>query len=395
MRVAIVHYWLVGMRGGEKVVEALCTMFPEADIFTHVVDKSRISRKIRDRVKGTTLVGRLPFAKHLYKYYLPLMPWALEQLDLRAYDLVISSESGPAKNILVCASATHVCYCHSPMRYIWELYHGYLSTARGARRLGLQVFAHYLRMTDTMAAARVDHFVANSYCVAQRIKRSYNRDATVIYPPVETHTFHEPRAQFPRGDNEQGFYLMVGELVDYKRFDLGIAACSLLKRKLVIVGSGEARKRLVRSAGPNILFRGSIPTSELQRLYATCHALIFPGEEDFGIVPVEAMASGRPVIAYRKGGAVESVKDGVSGLFFAQQNVSALCDAILDFECREWDSNVIKAHAEKFGIERFLVEMRSLLERLLPSRNEVHLTKKLSQELEYQSLSPSPSVAAE
>ncbi len=360
MKVAIIHYWLVGMRGGEKVVEQLCLSYPDADIYTHVADENRISPLIRSRIKGTTFIAKLPFAKRLYKLYLPLMPWALEQLDLTGYDLVISSESGPAKGVLVPADALHLCYCHSPMRYIWAMYHDYLQQASLAKRWGLRVLAHYLRIHDVTSAARVDLFVANSSCVARRIKRCYNRDAEVVYPPVDTDTY-----QAVDGDVVGDFYLMVGELVAYKRFDLGIKAAKSLGRKLVIVGSGEQWSELSKMVGPETILLGPQPTSELRNLYATCRALIFPGEEDFGIVPVEAMASGRPVIAYRRGGAVETVKANVSGLFFESQTEASLCDAIQRFEARTWDSTAIRAHAQNFAAKHFRRRMRFLVTQAL------------------------------
>ena len=363
MRVAIIHYWLVGMRGGEKVVEQLCRIYPEADIFTHVVDKRRISTHIARRVVGTTFISRLPFANRLYKLYLPLMPCALEQLDLRGYDLVISSESGPAKGVLVAADALHICYCHSPMRYIWAFYHEYLGSASRFERLGLRLISHYMRISDLASAARVDVFIANSRYVARRIKRCYNREATVIYPPVDIDNFRSS------GVDEVGdFYLMVGELVAYKRFDLGIAAAMRLGRRLVIVGSGQLKAQLQRNAGPNVVFLGAQPDEDLRRLYSTCRALLFPGEEDFGIVPVEAMAAGRPVIAFRKGGAVESVKSGVTGLFFDHQSVDSLVEAVQRFESQSWDSEAIRVHATAFSAKQFRTRMRNFLDRSIQDR---------------------------
>ena len=358
MRVAIIHYWLVGMRGGEKVVEQLCRIFPDADVFAHVVDERRISPVIAARIKSTTFISRLPLARRFYKWYLPFMPWALEQIDLRGYDLIISSESGPAKGILAPADALHVCYCHSPMRYIWAMYQDYMERARWPARVGLRVLAHYLRMHDVTSAARVDRFIANSHYVARRIRRCYNRDAEVIYPPVDTEGFGQ-------GDHGQiqDFYLMVGELVSYKRFDLGITAFNAMGKKLIIVGAGEAFPELRSIAGEHITLLGAQPLEELRRLYATCRALIFPGEEDFGIVPVEAMAAGRPVIAFRKGGATESVEANVTGLFFDEQTVPALCDAVHRFERREWNEDAIRAHAAQFGLDRFHREIQAFVER--------------------------------
>src|SRR5260363_128404 len=293
MRVAIIHYWLVGMRGGEKVIEALCDMYPQADIFTHVYAPDMVSEKIRAHRIVPTFINSLPRAARMYKNYLPLMPLALEQLDLRGYDLIISSESGPAKGIIPPPGALHVCYCHTPMRYIWNMYHEYRDGAGALTRLLMPPLSHYLRMWDVSSAARVDSFVANSTTVAGRIRRYYGADSHVIHPPVDTEAF-SPLPAAELGD----FYLMAGELVAYKRPDLAIRAFNEMKLKLVEIGGGEMLQEVRRLAGPTITVLGSQPFSVLKDHYARCRALIFPGEEDFGMVPVEAMASGRPVIAY-------------------------------------------------------------------------------------------------
>ena len=363
MRVAIVHYWLVGMRGGEKVVESLCRVFPEADVFTHIFDREKVSPLLRSRVRATTFISKLPFATRFYKMYLPLMPVALEQIDLRGYDLVISSESGPAKGVLVPARAVHICYCHSPMRYLWEMYQDYIGSSGFFKKVGLRICAHYLRLVDAASSSRVDFFVANSRCVAGRVRRAYNRDATVIYPPVDTDAFGLVADHL-----QEDYYLMVGELVAYKRFDLGIAAAGQLGRRVIVVGNGEMRKTLEASAGPHVTFLGSVPLSDLRRLYARCRALLFPGEEDFGIVPVEAMASGRPVIAFGRGGATESVIDGVTGLFFYEQSVAHLCDAITRFEGMSWNKEVIRTHAASFGAERFRSEISAFVRKVFDER---------------------------
>ena len=363
MRVAIVHYWFVGMRGGEKVVESLCRVFPEADVFTHVFDREKVSPLLQTRIKATTFIGKLPFATRFYKIYLPLMPAALEQIDLRRYDLVISSESGPTKGVLVPARAVHICYCHSPMRYLWEMYQDYIESSAFFRRLGLRICSHYLRLVDAASSSHVDFFVANSRCVAGRVRRAYNRDATVIYPPVDTDAFGLVADHL-----QEDYYLMVGELVAYKRFDLGIEAARQLGRRLIVVGNGEMRKNLEANAGPHVTFLGSVPLAELRQLYARCRALLFPGEEDFGIVPVEAMASGRPVIAFGQGGATESVRDGVTGLFFYEQSVAELCDAIRRSESMSWNKEKIRAHAASFGAERFRSEISAFVQQVFDQR---------------------------
>ncbi|MFT5603788.1 MAG: glycosyltransferase involved in cell wall biosynthesis [Paracoccaceae bacterium] len=325
MKVAIIHFWLVGMRGGEKVVEALLDIYPQADIFTHVIDESAISSKILGRVKDLTFISKLPFAKRLYQSYLPLMPLALEQLDLRGYDLVISSESGPAKGVLVDPDALHICYCHSPMRYVWDMYHDYRERAGWFKRLVMPVLMHYLRIWDVTSSMRVSHFVANSAYVSRRIRSFYNRSATVIYPPVNTQNF-EISAE------KENYYLMVGELVAYKRADLAIDVFSRSGKRLKVVGTGELYDECRAKAPPNIEFLGKVDSAELPALYGRARALVFPGTEDFGIVPVEALASGTPVIAFGKGGALETVVQGVTGIIFPEQSLASMDAAIAEFE---------------------------------------------------------------
>jgi glycosyltransferase involved in cell wall biosynthesis len=360
MKVAIVHYWLVGMRGGEKVVEALCEMFPQADIFTHVYLPDAVSDAIRRHRVITSFINRLPRATRLYKRYLPLMPLALEQLDLRGYDLVISSESGPAKGVIPPPSARHLCYCHSPMRYLWNMFHDYREQSGRVTRFLMPPLAHYLRVWDTVSASRVDRYVANSHTVAARIRRYYGRDSEVVWPPVDVGAF-EPVGADERSD----FMLMVGELVAYKRPEMAVEAFNRMRRKLVVIGGGEMLDRIRRLAGPTVTVLGPQPFAKLRHHYARCQALIFPGEEDFGIVPVEAMASGRPVIAYGRGGAVETVTPGVSGMLFDEQSVEAVIDAVERFRDGDFDPAAIVAHAGGFSREVFIAAMRAQIDRLM------------------------------
>jgi glycosyltransferase involved in cell wall biosynthesis len=349
MKVALVHYWLVSMRGGEKVLEGLCELFPDADIFTHVYDPKVVSAVIRRHNVRTTLIAALPFSKRLYKKYLPFMPIALEQLDLRAYDLVISSESGPAKGVLTRADAFHICYCHTPMRYIWNLYHDYKLTLGPFMRPLMTWMASSIRAWDHHSADRVDLFVANSDNVKRQIKKYYRRDALVVHPPVDVDSFATTESK--RGD----FFLSVGQLVRYKRVDLAIEACNRLKRRLIIIGDGEEYKSLRKIAGPTITFLGSQDASVLREHYAACRALLFPADEDFGIVPFEAMAAGKPVIALRRGGALETVIDGRTGIFFDQQTVDSLVEALIQFEDVEkvFDAAAISKHARRFSKAEF------------------------------------------
>src|SRR3981189_3698535 len=353
MKVAIIHYWLVGMRGGEKVVEALCEMYPQADIFTHVYVPEMVSENIRQHRIIPTFINALPRAAKMYKNYLPLMPLALEQLDLRGYDLIISSESGPSKGIIPSPDALHVCYCHTPMRYIWNMYHDYRNSAGRLARLMMPPLTHYLRMWGVTSAARVDSFVANSATVARRIHRYYGASSVVIHPPVDTDAF-SVAAPSELGD----YYLMAGELVSYKRPDLAVQAFNEMKLKLVVIGGGEMLDEIRRLAGPTVTVLGSQPFDVLKQHYARCRALIFPGEEDFGGVPVEAMASGRPVVAFGRGGATETVADGVTGVFFSEQTVEAISSSVRSLAGIEIDSGKIAAHARQFGRDQFFQKMR-------------------------------------
>ncbi|QDA37008.1 glycosyltransferase family 4 protein (plasmid) [Paracoccus liaowanqingii] len=360
MRVAIIHYWLVTMRGGEKVLEALCEMFPDADIFTHVYDPGAVSATIRRHNVTTTFVGRLPRAARYYKSYLPLMPLALEELDLRKYDLIISSESGPAKGIVPMGNAVHVCYCHSPMRYVWNMYHDYSARSGRLKRFLMKPLTHYIRNWDAVSAQRVDGFVANSDNVRHRIRRYYNRGASVVYPPVAVADFG------PVPPDELGdYHLMVGELVAYKRPDLTVEAFNRTGQKLVVIGGGEMLETVRKMAGSSVTILGPQPFNVLRHHYARCRSLVFPGDEDFGIVPIEAMASGRPVLAYRRGGALETVVDGVTGLFFDDQSVEAIIDGVARMEAALatgiFDSAAIVDHAMQFSPDRFHSRMEAVL----------------------------------
>ncbi len=365
MKVAIVHYWLIGMRGGEKVVEALCEIFPEADIYTHVYDRTTISDTINRHRVFTTFIQNLPQAKKRYQQYLPLMPFALEQLDLRSYDLVISSESGPAKGVVTAADALHICYCHTPMRYLWDMYHDYRQGAGWLTRLLMPFFAHYLRMWDQLSANRVDYFIANSYYVAQRIQKHYRRPAEVVYPPVKIEVN-------PKNLASEDFYLMVGQLVRYKRFDVAIDDFSRLDRPLIVIGHGPELAALKQKASKNIQFLGHQSSVVIREHYARCKALIFPGEEDFGIVPVEAMSYGKPILAYGRGGALETIVNGVTGLFFNPQTPESLIQTIKQFEVMQdqFRADQIMRHAQQFNRNQFIEKMRFCLEKMVQEHQD-------------------------
>lgn len=359
-RVALIHYWLVGMRGGEQVLEALCRMFPQADIFTHVYVPEKVSPLINRHRVFTTSVARLPFAKRMYQSYLPFMPRALEEIDLTGYDLIISSESGPAKGIIAPPDAHHLCYCHSPMRYLWDQYHTYRNSAGRATRLAMPMLAHGLRSWDVTSAARVDNFAANSSHVAARIQKYWRRDAEVVHPPVAVEDF----APVVRSERED-FYLWAGELAPYKRPDLAIAAFNKLGKPLVMLGGPDKTARqLAETAGPNVKLLGRVSDAQMRELMAKCKALIFPGEEDFGMVPVEVMASGRPVIAYGRGGAEDSVISYRTGLLFKEQTVDGLVEAVETFEREKLDQldpNALVSHSRRFNEAAFKSGMLHLL----------------------------------
>jgi glycosyltransferase involved in cell wall biosynthesis len=359
-RIAIVHYWFVNQRGGERVVETIAQMFPQAELFSLVANPAALPQSLRGRAINTSFVQKLPGSHRWHRRFLPFYPLALEQFDLNDYDLVISSESGPAKGVLTSARTCHVCYCHSPMRYLWDFYHHYRGSS-GVGKWSRPIFtcaSHYLRMWDAVSANRVDYFAANSRNVAARIRKTYRRESTVIYPPVNVSAGY-------LAQNSEDFYLVVGQFVDYKRMDLAISACTRLNRRLHVVGEGEQYEHLRKLAGPSIRFCGPLSDEELRNEYAKCRALLFPGEEDFGIVPVEALSFGRPVIAYGRGGVTESVRgifpgsglapERATGVFFDEQSVDSLVEAIHEFERVEhrFSPVFIKSQADRFAPENF------------------------------------------
>jgi glycosyltransferase involved in cell wall biosynthesis len=354
MRIAIVHYWLLGMRGGEKVAESLCRMFPDADIFTLFYDPESVSDVIRSRRVTASYLN--PLRRH-YRNLLPLMPSALESFDLRGYDLVISSESGPAKGVLTQSRTRHVCYCHTPMRYLWELYPAYLNdwTAAAWKRALMRPLTRNLRLWDFASAARVDDFVANSANVQRRIWKTYRRESQVIHPPVAVGSFTHQSAE--------DYFLIVSELVAYKQLDYAVRAFAQNGRRLRIVGDGPEFSKLRRLAGPTVEFCGRVPDTELRALYSRCRAFLLPGEEDFGIATVEALASGKPVIALARGGALETVpSDG--GVLYSDTNEAALDGALGKFEALEptIQPQMLASWAVQFDEAHFQAKMRRLID---------------------------------
>ena len=358
-RIALVHYWLVNMRGGERVLEALADMFPDADIYTHAVALEQLSDRLKRHSIYTTFVGRLPWASRWYKRYMPLMPLALEALDLSAYDLVICSEAGPAKGVILRPGATQIVYCHSPMRYVWDKYHFYRARAGRFTQMMMPLLAHYLRIWDAVSAMRVDGFVANSSFVSKRIRQAYRREAAVVYPPVDVGAF-APSQSVQVGN----FYLWCGELVAYKRPDLAIDAFNALGLPLVVIGGGEEMAQLKRRARSNITFLGKASFATLRDHMARCRALVFSGEEDFGMVPVEVQASGRPVIALARGGALETVRSGETGILYDDESVEGLAAAVQIFEASglaETCGFACMANAARFDKKAFVSGMTQVL----------------------------------
>lgn len=362
MKLALVHDWLNGMRGGEKVLEVLCDLFPDADLYTLFYEPLRVSPKIRAMNPRTSVLQRLPFGRRHYRHYLPLYPWAIGKFDMRIYDTVISSSHCAAKGVRLREGQVHICYCHAPMRYIWDQYEAYFG-GRNRWRLSsivMRLFRERLRRWDVATAQRVDAFIANSQTVAHRIAQYYEQEAVVVHPPVDTEFFR------PIGGVDDGeYFLVVSALVPYKRIDLAIEAFNDMKTPLWVVGEGPERARLERLAGPSIRFLGWVDDDTLLRLFNGCRALVFPGEEDFGITAVEAQACGRPVVALQRGGVVESVRDGRTGLFFNEPTVEALCDAVQQFKQIVFDRGVIRAVAERYGGDHCRTELAKTIQSIL------------------------------
>ncbi len=358
-KIALVHDWLTGMRGGEIVLEELCRLFPQADLFTLVHVKGSVSALIENRRIFESPIAKTPRGRRSYQNWLPLFPWAIESFDLRGYDLVVSTSSCAAKGVIPAPDAVHVSYIHSPMRYVWDMRSDYLGPGRmnSAGRFIAGWLAHYLRNWDVSSSTRVDKFIANSKHVQSRVKKYYRRDAAVVHPPVDVD-------KFKLSGKIEDYFLTVSALVPYKRIDLAIDACTKLKQRLIVVGNGSELNRLKQLAGGSVEFAGSLPHDKLSELYGKARALIFPGEEDFGIAPVEAQAAGRPVIAYARGGALETVMgegENRTGVFFHEQSTEALMQALKDFDADDFDPEIIRRNAERFRREKFIDRMKSLI----------------------------------
>ncbi len=354
MRSAIVHYWLLHRRGGEKVLDALCRLLPEADIFTLFADPAAFSGEVRRHRVTASFLNPL---RRAHRSLLPLMPLALENFDLREYDLVVSSESGPAKGVITHSRAEHVCYCHTPMRYLWDLYPAYRCEWVRSRwkRAAMAPLANYLRLWDYASAARVDRFVANSENVRQRIWKTYRRESEVVYPPVDVAAFYHHPAE--------DYFLVVSELVAYKRVDTAVSAFSRSGRKLKIAGDGPEYRRLRAGAAGNVEFLGRVSDADLRELYARSRAFLLPGEEDFGIAAVEALASGKPVIALGRGGVLETAPP-FGRILYDDPTAESLQHAVAGFEAVESEIQpaCLQAWAQRFREAEFTRKMTAILQ---------------------------------
>ena len=358
LRIALVHDWLTGMRGGERVLLELCRLFPTATVHTLLWNRGSVHPEIEARVRQTSFLQKLPGAAGGYRRYLPLFPTAARSLAVNGADLVISSSHAVAKGVPVAAGVPHVSYVHTPMRYLWDETGSYFQFGNGGawKKAGLALLKPYLRRFDVETARGVDHFIANSENVRARIRRFWGAESTTIPPPVDTDFFSPaPRAQ------AGGYYLIVSSLEPYKRVDIAVEAFRRLRRPLVIAGSGTQQRELRASAPRNVHFAGRVSDEQLRGLYRDCRAVIFPGVEDFGMVPVEAQACGKAVICYGGGGVTESVVDGETGIYFRPQQPEALAEAVERAEKRAWDAAEIRRHSLKFSRSRFRARMEAFL----------------------------------
>ncbi|MDA3840654.1 MAG: glycosyltransferase [Patescibacteria group bacterium] len=359
MKVALIHDHLAQDGGAEKVLKVFSDMYPNATIFTLLYEKKHVNKYFKNRRVETSIIQRLPGGIKHYQWYMPFMPMAVEFFDLDEYDLVISDASAFVKGVITPSETPHICYCHTPTRYLWDYTHKYIKEL-GYNKYFKKIISLVLnkvRVWDKAAADRVDYFIANSNTVKRRISKYYRRSSKVIYPPVETGLFNI-------AENVGDFFLIGARLSPYKRFDIVIEAFKKTNLKLKIFGSGVDEKRLREIAGDasNIEFLGRISDEEKAKLYSECRAFINPQDEDFGITAVEAMATGRPVIAYRKGGATETVIEGETGEFFDLQNVNSIFNIISSFDYKAYDSKAIREHALKFSVERFKKEIKDFVE---------------------------------
>lgn len=363
MKIAIVHDWLVESGGAEKVLAELINIYPEAEVFSTVDYLTALQRDsiLKGKQANTTFIQRLPGSKG-YKKYFPLMPLAIANLDLSKYEIVISSSSSVAKGVITGPNQIHICYCHSPMRYAWDLQHQYLKEtglARGVKSLLVKYMLHKMRVWDVISSFGVDHYIANSHFIARRIKKVYRRGADVIYPNVAVEDFEMI-------DQKSDYYFTCSRMVPYKKIDLIVEAFSgMPDKKLVVIGDGPDMEKIKGKAATNIELMGYQPFEVLKEKMGNARAFVFAAEEDFGIVPVEAQACGTPVIALGKGGALETVSENITGVFFKDQNIESLREAVDRFESMTFNASRIREHAEGFSTQRFRSQIESLISKKL------------------------------
>jgi glycosyltransferase involved in cell wall biosynthesis len=368
MNVALVHDWLNQKGGAEQVLESLASLYPAAPIYTSVYWPQAMPASYGEWDIRTSFMNRLPLVKRHHQPFLPLYPIAFESFDFSGYDLVLSTKSGFCHGVLTGPETLHICYCLTTTRYLWSFEH--YAQREGIGRLGralLQPLLSYLRLWDRLAADRVDHFIAISRAVQGRIARLYRRESTIIHPPVDTEQFCISSGRI------EDYYLIVSRLIPYKRVDLAVQALNQLDRPLIVVGDGRDRENLERLAGPTVTFAGHLSDEAVSDLLARCRGFIFPGLDDFGIAPVEAMASGRPVIAFAGGGALDTVVEGKTGLFFHEPTPEALAATIRQFETLDFDSSTIRRHAERFSQAVFREKLTTFVEQAVESAQQLTL----------------------
>ena len=354
MKVAIVHDWLTNMGGAEQVVINFKKIYKEAPIYTTLYNPNNLDKELQNIDVRTSFLQKKKMVVN-HKKYFPLMPLAFENFNLNEYDVILSSSSSCAKGVITKPGSIHVCYCHTPMRYAWELRDDYIKGMGKLKRRLVKILLHYMRIWDLASANRVDYFIANSTEVQKRIKKHYKRDSVVINPPVRCDLFNI-------SETDGDYYFVISRLVGYKRFDLAVQACSELGKKLVVIGDGPEKEKLEKVANENVTFLGRQPDEVVKKYMSECKALLFPGEEDFGIVPVEAQACGRPVIAYGKGGVLDTVINGKTGVYFKEQTVESLKEAIIKFEKMKFNKNEIRNHALEFDEKVFQNKIKEYIE---------------------------------
>ncbi|MDK0954336.1 glycosyltransferase family 4 protein [Clostridium perfringens] len=354
MNIALIHDWLTNMGGAERVVINFKEIYQDAPIYTTLYNESNLDEELQNIDVRTSFLQNIKGANKKHQKFFPLMPMAFESFDLNAYDVVLSSSSSCAKGVVTNPETMHVCYCHSPMRYGWEFYYEYTKDMKGIKKKLIKYFMNYMKIWDVSSSNRVDYFIANSENVAKRIWKHYKRESVVIHPPVRCNLFEV-------GNVDEDYFLVLSRLVEYKRIDLAVKAFNKLGLPLVIIGDGPEREKLEKMAGDNIKFLGRQPDSLIKEYYSKCRAFIFPGEEDFWITPLEAQASGRPVIAFGKGGALETVVEGKTGLFFLNQSVDDLVECIKKFENTKFDKFTIRKHAESFDEKIFKEKIENFI----------------------------------